>query len=93
MTVVQRIIREPALISGLVQAVLALIVAFGLDLTSEQTATILAVTAAVLALLTRSLVTPAGEVVATRRPDRATPQAGQASDLPTGAPVAVVPTD
>lgn len=53
-----RIRTEPALVSGLVQTVLALVVAFGLDLSNEQTAAILAVTAAVLALVVRSKVTP-----------------------------------
>ena len=50
--------REPALILGLVQAAIALGVAFGLDLSIEQTGAILAVTAALLAVITRSQVTP-----------------------------------
>ena len=50
--------REPALILGAVQAVLALALAFGLDLSVEQTGAILAATAAVLAVVTRSQVTP-----------------------------------
>lgn len=50
--------REPAVIIGLVQALLALAVGFGLDITAEQTALILATTAAVLAVVTRSQVTP-----------------------------------
>lgn len=54
----ERIRREPALVVGLVQAILALVVAFGLDLSGEQTAAILAVTAAVLAFVVRSQVTP-----------------------------------
>jgi hypothetical protein len=52
--------REPALIAGFVQAVLALAVAFGLDLTPEQTGAILAVTAATCALVVRARVTPTG---------------------------------
>lgn len=48
--------REPALILGLVQTVLALVLAFGVEVTSEQAAGILAVTAAVLALVTRQVV-------------------------------------
>lgn len=47
---------EPAAIAGLVQAVLTLAVAFGFDLTPEQIGSILAVTAALLALLVRSTV-------------------------------------
>jgi 4-hydroxybenzoate polyprenyltransferase len=50
--------REPALILAAVQAVVALAVAFGLDLTAEQTGALLAVTAAVLGVVTRSQVSP-----------------------------------
>lgn len=50
--------REPVMFYALVQTVLALIVAFGLDLTPEQTGAILAVTAALLGLIARSKVTP-----------------------------------
>lgn len=50
--------REPALFYGLVNTVLALILAFGVDLSTEQTGAILAVTSAVLALITRAKVTP-----------------------------------
>jgi hypothetical protein len=50
--------REPALILGAVQAVLALVVSFGLDLTTEQVGAILAVTAAILAVVTRQRVSP-----------------------------------
>jgi len=57
-TITQRIRREPALVSGLVTAVLALVVAFGVDLSQEQTGAILAVVAAVMALVTRAQVTP-----------------------------------
>lgn len=53
-----RIRNEPALVSGFVQTILALVVAFGLNLSTEQTAAILAVTAAGLALFVRSKVTP-----------------------------------
>jgi len=50
--------REPALIMGLVTAVLALVVSFGLDLSVEQVGTIVAVAAALLSVVTRSKVTP-----------------------------------
>lgn len=53
-----RIKNEPALALGLVQTVLGLVLAFGLDLSNEQVGAIMAVTAAVLALVTRSQVTP-----------------------------------
>lgn len=59
--------REPALILGAIQTALALAVAFGLDLSAEQTGAILAASAAILAVITRTQVTPvaAGE----QRPD------------------------
>lgn len=55
---IDRIKREPALVSGLVAAALALAIAFGLDLTEKQVGAIMAVVAAVLALVVRSQVTP-----------------------------------
>jgi hypothetical protein len=51
--------REPAVIVGVVQAIIALAVSFGFNLSVEQVGAILAVTAAVLALVTRSQVRPA----------------------------------
>ena len=51
--------REPAMVLDLVQAVIALVVAFGLSLAPDQIGTILAVTAVVLGLITRSQVSPA----------------------------------
>lgn len=54
--------REPAAILAVVQTVLALIIAFGLDLSSGQVGGVLAVSAAVLGLITRSQVTPNGQV-------------------------------
>jgi hypothetical protein len=50
--------REPALVAGVVQAVLALLVAFSVPLTQEQVAAILGVSAAVLAIVVRAKVTP-----------------------------------
>ena len=50
--------REPALILAAVQAVLAVAIGFGLDVTPEQLALILAATAAILGVVTRSKVTP-----------------------------------
>jgi hypothetical protein len=50
--------REPAMVLALVQAVIVLGVSFGLALTTEQTGAILALTAVVLGLLTRSQVFP-----------------------------------
>lgn len=55
-----RIRREPALVAGIVQALLALLLAFGVPLTDEQVGAVLALSAAVLALLVRARVHPAG---------------------------------
>jgi hypothetical protein len=51
--------REPAMVLALVQTALVLAVSFGLRLQPEQTAAILAVTAVVLGLITRTQVSPA----------------------------------
>ena len=51
--------REPAMVLALVQAVIALVVAFGLNLAPDQIGAILAVTAVILGLITRSQVSPA----------------------------------
>lgn len=53
-----RITNEPVLVLGVVQAALALLVGFGLGLTGEQTAAIVAFSAALLSLIARSKVTP-----------------------------------
>jgi hypothetical protein len=50
--------REPVLILGLIQAVVALAVGFGLNWTAEQVSLVLAAVAAVVAFITRSQVTP-----------------------------------
>ena len=47
--------REPAMVLALVQAVIALVVAFGLNLAPDQIGAILAVTAVVLGLITLPL--------------------------------------
>ena len=57
-SIIDRVRREPALVSGLVTAVVALAVSFGLDLTEEQVGSIQAVVAAVMALVVRQQVTP-----------------------------------
>ena len=50
--------REPALLLGLASALIALAVAFGLHLTKEQTAAIVALVQVVTAILIRSQVSP-----------------------------------
>ena len=52
----ERIKNEPAIVAALVQAVLGLAVAFGLELTDEQMGAIMAVSAAVLGLFVRQSV-------------------------------------
>ena len=51
---------EPVAIAGLVQAGLALVVSFGLQLSPEQIGAIMAFTAALLAVLVRRKVSPVG---------------------------------
>jgi len=51
--------REPVLLSGLVEAVIVLAVAFGADLTVEQTGAILAVVAVLTSIFARMFVSPA----------------------------------
>lgn len=53
--------REPAMILGLVQTGIALSVTFGLHLSAEQIGAIMAFSASILALWTRSKVTPNGD--------------------------------
>lgn len=49
---------EPVLILGAVQALVALVVSFGLDLSTEQVGAIVAFAAAVLSVVARRKVTP-----------------------------------
>jgi hypothetical protein len=49
---------EPVALQGMFQTTLALLCSFGFKLTVEQTGSILALTAAVLAVVTRSAVSP-----------------------------------
>lgn len=50
--------REPAVILGLVSALIALAVGFGLDITPEQVGLIMAAVTAIIGFVTRSQVTP-----------------------------------
>ena len=56
--VVDVIKREPALVAGVVQALLAVLVAFGVPLSDVQVAAVLGLSAAVLAVVVRQRVTP-----------------------------------
>jgi hypothetical protein len=53
-----RVRSEPALVAGFLQALLALLLAFGVPLTDVQVAAILGLSAALLAFVVRSRVTP-----------------------------------
>lgn len=57
----ERIKQEPALSLGVIQALVALVVAFGVDLTAEQVGVVVAFSAAVLSWITRSQVSPVGK--------------------------------
>lgn len=50
--------REPAMVMAVVQCAIALAISFGLHLSTEQTGAVVAFTAALLGLITRSRVTP-----------------------------------
>lgn len=52
---------EPALIVGVLQALIALAVAFGLQLTADQIAAIMGLIAVIGAFVTRYHVTPVGK--------------------------------
>jgi hypothetical protein len=49
---------EPVLLTGLAQAIIALLLAFGISMSQEQVGSIMAVLAVVVAIATRMLVTP-----------------------------------
>jgi hypothetical protein len=50
---------EPAMFLALVQAIIVLLVTFGIDLTNAQQGAVLSLSAVVIGLITRSKVTPA----------------------------------
>lgn len=56
--ILNQIRQEPVLFQGLLQAALALVIAFGLRLSPEAIGAILAFTAALLSFATRTQVTP-----------------------------------
>ena len=59
---IQRLKEEPAAIMGVIQTALVVIVLFGFKLSPQQSAGILALSAAVLALITRKMVTPSAKL-------------------------------
>lgn len=82
----RRVLREPALLLGVVTAGMGVLLAFGVHLTDLQTGAIVFFLGAVMAFL-RFVLTPSSEVLAQRTPDG--PVAGAAAPIATGAPVAV----
>lgn len=74
----EKIKSEPVLVVALVQALLGLSVAFGLDLTDVQIGAVLAVTSAGLGFIARSRVSPVdnsilGKAVAPEEPEGIVP--------------------
>lgn len=87
MTLTQRIVREPALVLGVITAGLSLAVLFGLDISKEQFAGIGTFLGTVFALV-RFVTTPAAEVIVQQKPNEE-PKATASSNLPTGLEVVV----
>lgn len=85
---IARLVREPALILGVVTAAFGLAALFGLPVTEQQIAGVVAFVGAVVALL-RFLTVPASEVVVQEKPDGQL-VAGPASEAPTGTKVETV---
>jgi hypothetical protein len=59
---------EPVLIQSLVQAILGLFLAFGVNLSNEQTGSIMAVVAVILAIVARMFVVPTNKINGTTPP-------------------------
>lgn len=88
MTLIQRLVREPVLIIGVLVALFGVLVVFGVSLSEGQIGAIVTFAGAVMALL-RFVTTPSNEVVAQKKPAAALPVAGKAAALPTGTPVSL----
>jgi ascorbate-specific PTS system EIIC-type component UlaA len=94
--IVDRVRREPALLVGLVMAILIALTEFGIEVTAGQQAAIVGVIIAIGAIIVRQAVTPNVSVGALEDDMTNTSGelvAGQASEIPTGDPVDVVPKD
>lgn len=70
------VVNEPVVITGAVEAVLLVFLAFGLDLTGEQVAYVMGAVTAVLTLAARALVTPVSGVALTKSEAEALAEAG-----------------
>lgn len=82
MTLVQRIVREPALALGVVTGGIGLAVLFGVHVDDKQLGGIVVFLGALMALV-RQVTTPSGEVVVQAKPNGDV-VAGDAAALPTG---------
>jgi ascorbate-specific PTS system EIIC-type component UlaA len=94
---VEKIRREPALLVAFVTAVLIALTEFGVDMTTGQQAAIVGVVIAIGSIIVRQSVTPNVNVGALTddAPGNTNGDlmAGQASSVPDGDPVDVVPVD
>jgi len=88
MTLVQRLVREPVAIIGVLTALFGVLTVFDVGLTEEQTGALIVLAGAIMAVL-RFITTPAAEVVAQLKPGAVRAIAGPASAIKTGAPVDV----
>lgn len=90
MTVLERIKREPVLLSTLAGAALSAATAFGLDLNAEQTAAVMGVvTTLVVIVFGRANATPNVDVAAVNKGVNGGPVAGPAAPVADGTPLAV----
>lgn len=88
MNIIQRLVREPVLIIGLLTALFGVLVVFGVSLTEGQIGAIVVLAGAIMAVL-RFVTTPASEVVVQKKPDEVATAGKAADNVPNGAPVAV----
>lgn len=58
MTIWERVRNEPALVTGIVSAAIALAISFGFGLSEQQVGAIMAFVVAILSVVTRQAVTP-----------------------------------
>ena len=92
-SIVRLIRNEPAVVSGAVLAVISLVTAFGLDLSTEQIGSIMTVCSAIMALIIRSQVTPSIRVAAEKDKATGVDVAGEAAapEITQNTPVDVTP--
>lgn len=67
MSIWERIKAEPALVTGIVSAAIALAISFGFGLSEQQVGAIMALVVAILSIVTRQAVTPNVNVLQAKR--------------------------